>query len=83
MPFRFTLYERSLLCKFSIMPRKSRIDAPGVLYHVMGKGIERKKIIIASKDRHDSKTRLGRLGEEDTMAPRTVKCRPEPQTRNR
>ncbi|UCG65762.1 MAG: hypothetical protein JSW12_01535 [Deltaproteobacteria bacterium] len=61
----------------------ARLDAPGVLHHVMGKGIERNKIFIASKDRHDFKTRLGRLGEEDAMAPLTVKCLLEPQTRNR
>ena len=28
------------------MPRLARLDAPGILHHVMGRGIERKKIFI-------------------------------------
>jgi len=29
------------------MPRLARLDAPGVLHHVMGRGIERKKYLSA------------------------------------
>ena len=28
------------------MPRLARLDAPGILHHVMGRGIEREKIFI-------------------------------------
>ena len=28
------------------MPRLARLDAPGVLHHVMGRGIERRKIFL-------------------------------------
>jgi hypothetical protein len=28
------------------MPRLARLDAPGVLRHVMGRGVERKKYVL-------------------------------------
>ena len=31
------------------MPRLARLDAPGVLHHVMGRGIERRKIFWNDK----------------------------------
>jgi len=40
------------------MPRSSRLDAPGVLHHVMGRGIERRKIFIDKRDRQDFINRL-------------------------
>ena len=40
------------------MPRQARLDAPGVLQHVMARGIERRKIFWDDKDR---KSFLGRL----------------------
>ncbi len=33
------------------MPRQPRLDAPGVLQHVMARGIERRKIFKDDKDR--------------------------------
>jgi hypothetical protein len=33
------------------MPRQPRLDAPGVLQHVMARGIERRKICWDDKDR--------------------------------
>ncbi|MDD5205909.1 MAG: hypothetical protein PHS17_10830 [Desulfobacterales bacterium] len=41
------------------MPRKSRIDSPGLLHHVMCRGIE-KRNVFADADREHF---LGRLGE--------------------
>ena len=35
------------------MPRLARLDAPGVLHHVIGRGIERKKIFTNDTDRND------------------------------
>jgi len=35
------------------MPRLARLDAPGILHHVMGRGIERKQIFINDADRSD------------------------------
>jgi REP element-mobilizing transposase RayT len=32
------------MCKYKIMPRKSRIDAPGALQHIVIRGIEKKRI---------------------------------------
>jgi len=43
------------------MPRSARIDAPGVLHHVMIRGIERKKIFFDNNDRDDFLTRLSVL----------------------
>jgi len=42
------------------MPRKTRIDAPGALHHIILKGIERKPIF---KDDRDYRNFLGRLGK--------------------
>ena len=41
------------------MPRKSRIDAPGALHHVIGRGINRQEIF---SDKMDYKNFLDRLG---------------------
>jgi REP-associated tyrosine transposase len=38
-----------------------RIDAPGVLHHVMIRGIERRKIFRTNKDREDLLDRLTNL----------------------
>ena len=40
------------------MPRTARLDAPGVLHHVMIRGIERTKIFRNNKDREDFIKRL-------------------------
>ena len=40
------------------MPRQARLDAPGVLHHVMGRGIEGEEIFINNKDRNDFINRL-------------------------
>src|SRR4030043_610944 len=42
------------------MPRRSRIDAPGALHHVMVRGIDRKKIFT---DKKDYSAFIGRLGD--------------------
>ncbi len=49
------------------MPRLARIDAPGVLHHVMGRGIERKKIFLNDVDRNDFVTRLANLCKAGAM----------------
>ena len=49
------------------MPRLARLDAPGILHHVMGRGIERKKIFINDADRNDFIDRLAALAEEGAM----------------
>jgi putative transposase len=40
------------------MPIQARLDAPGVLHHVMARGIERTKIFRNRKDREDFLSRL-------------------------
>ena len=40
------------------MPRKSRIDAPGALHHIIASGIDRQRIFTADADRDNF---LGRL----------------------
>jgi putative transposase len=42
------------------MPRKSRIDAPGALHHVMVRGIDRQKIF---KNKDDYSLFMDRLGD--------------------
>ena len=41
------------------MPRKSRIDAPGALHHIIARGIEGRKIFQNDADRNDFLARLG------------------------
>jgi len=43
------------------MPRLARLDAPGVLHHIMIRGIERRKIFRNDKDREDFLDRLSTL----------------------
>jgi REP element-mobilizing transposase RayT len=49
------------------MPRLARLDAPGVLHHVMGRGIEKNNIFFNNKDRNDFINRLSKLVEEGTI----------------
>ena len=46
------------------MPRKARIDAPGAVYHITIRGIERRPIFHSGSDRADLLQRLGRLLSE-------------------
>jgi REP element-mobilizing transposase RayT len=43
------------------MPRKSRIDAPGALHHIIVRGIERRKIFYDDNDRDNFLDRLGNI----------------------
>jgi len=43
------------------MPRTARLDAPGVLHHIMIRGIERRKIFMDDNDRDDFLSRLEKL----------------------
>jgi len=49
------------------MSRSSGLNAPGVLHHVMGRGIERRKIFIDKRDRQDFIIRLAALAENSLM----------------
>jgi len=44
------------------MPRQARLDAPGVLHQVMGRGIERRRLVPDDTDRADVMGRLAALG---------------------
>lgn len=50
------------------MPRTARLDAPGVIHHVMIRGIERRNIFRNKRDREDFLERLGRLLPETQTA---------------
>jgi len=43
------------------MPRLARLDAPGLLHHVIIRGIERRNIFEDNKDRDNLLKRLGEL----------------------
>jgi REP element-mobilizing transposase RayT len=43
-------------------------QAPGVLHHVIGRGIERRKIFLKRFDRNDFIARLAQLAEDGSMA---------------
>ncbi len=47
------------VCYKVFMPRKARIDAPGALHHIIGRGIEQRRIF---RDDHDRKNFIHRLG---------------------
>jgi putative transposase len=46
------------------MSRQPRLDAPGTLHHVMGRGIEGAKVFRGDEDREDFLTRLADLCQE-------------------
>ncbi|UCG63350.1 MAG: transposase [Deltaproteobacteria bacterium] len=46
------------------MPRRSRIDAPGALHHIIARGIARENIFQDDRDRDDLLERLGTILEE-------------------
>jgi len=50
------------------MPRSARLDAPGVLHHVIVRAIERRKIFLDGKDRNDFIGRLSTILPEARMA---------------
>ena len=50
------------------MPRQPRLDAPGTLHQVMGRGIERTKIFRGDVDREDFLSRLEVLCQEGFLA---------------
>jgi putative transposase len=43
------------------MPRKSRIDAPGALHHIIARGIAKNRIFIDDRDRKNFLSRLGSI----------------------
>jgi hypothetical protein len=43
------------------MPRQARLDTPGALHHIMGRGIERTNIFRKDQDREDFLNRLADL----------------------
>ncbi len=49
------------------MPRLARLDAPGILHLVIGRGIEQKKIFFNDTDRSDFIDRLTDIAEEGAM----------------
>ena len=50
------------------MPRRARLDAAGVLHHVMIRGIERRNIFRSDRDRNDFIDRLASLLPETKTA---------------
>jgi REP-associated tyrosine transposase len=50
------------------MPRQSRMDAPGTLHHVIGRGIEGTKIFRNRADREDFLDRLAKLCEAKALS---------------
>ena len=50
------------------MPRLARLDAPGVLHHVIIRGIERRKIFLDGKDRDNLLDRLSTILPESKMS---------------
>ena len=50
------------------MPRQARLDVPGLLQHVMARGIERKEIFKDDQDRQSFLERLAMILEETLLA---------------
>jgi len=47
-----------------VMPRKSRIDAPRALHHIIVRGIERGKLFVDDTDRNNFLERMGSIVSE-------------------
>ena len=50
------------------MPRRARLDAPGTLHHVMGRGIAETELFRTKKDREDFLRRIATLCETGAIA---------------
>ena len=50
------------------MPRQPRLDAPGALHHVMGRGIDGVKIFRKKNDHEDFLSRLEHLCEKEALS---------------
>jgi len=50
------------------MPRSARLDAPGVLHHVIGRGMEGRKIFLNHQDQNDFLSRLATLAQERSLS---------------
>jgi REP element-mobilizing transposase RayT len=50
------------------MPRTARLDAPGILHHIIIRGIERRKIFRDKQDRENLIARLANLLPETKTA---------------
>lgn len=50
------------------MPRAPRLDAPGVLHHVMARGIEQHSLFRDNHDRDDFLRRLAALAAAGALA---------------
>ena len=50
------------------MPRRSRIDAPGALHHIIARGINRQRIFTDDADRDNFLDRLGNILSETQTA---------------
>jgi len=50
-----------------VIPRLARLDDPGVLHHVMGRGIEGWKIFLNNNDWDDFIARLQHLADDQSM----------------
>ncbi len=50
------------------MPRKARIDAPGALHHIIGRGIERRKVFLDNADRDNFVKRLSTILSETSTS---------------
>jgi REP element-mobilizing transposase RayT len=50
------------------MPRRARLDAPGTLHHVIGRGIPETKAFRTKKDREDFLRRIATLCETGAIA---------------
>ena len=67
------------------MPRLARLDAPGVLHHVIGRGIERRKIFWKDKDRSDFIDRLAgvvEIGVTSSCVTKSVSSGKKPDMRD-
>lgn len=49
------------------MPRQPRLDTPGALHHIIGRGIEGTKIFRKEEDRIDFIGRVAKLCREDAI----------------
>ncbi len=49
------------------MPRRPRIDIPGLIYHVMCRGIERREIFIDDRDREQLLARIAKHANKESI----------------
>jgi hypothetical protein len=65
--YKYQISEENSRRQLILMPGLARLDAPGILHRVIGRGIKRKRVFFNDMDRREFIDRLAVLAEGGAM----------------